>query len=121
MKKGTVSAEIAGSTAYVDALQGNEIAEKSHISAIKFELLFEFESKEDYNKNAITLFAPYRGEILKILCLDKQGLCLTKGEDLSNAEALGYFPIRVYRLQRVSEVFESLEQDIFGEKSLQKS
>jgi hypothetical protein len=85
----------------------------SHIQQIRAEFLFEFTSKQDWINRAQELFAPCPSDIQETICLDTGGNVLTTGKDFSDAEVLGTYPVKVYRLVRVSEVYASLESSVF--------
>jgi hypothetical protein len=85
----------------------------SHIQLIKTEYLFEFTSKEQWINKAQDWFAPYRSLADKTICLDTRGYVLTTGKDFADAEITQSYPVKVYRLVRVSEVVQKLVDDIF--------
>lgn len=85
----------------------------SHINEIRAEYLFEFTSKQQWINKAQSWFAPYMSKSEKTICLDRMGNCLTSGKDFADAEIIGTYPIKVYRLVRVSEIVDTLVKDIF--------
>lgn len=86
----------------------------THIDLIRAEFLFEFANKQQWINKAQSWFAPYRSLSEKVICLDTGGNVLTSGKDFAGAEVMKTYPVKVYRLVRVSEVFASLEQSVFG-------
>ena len=85
----------------------------SHIQSIRAEYLFEFKSKQECINKAQIWFAPYSSKAEKIICLDKGGNVLTTGKDFADAEIIQTYPVKVYRLVRVSEVVQNLVDDVF--------
>ena len=85
----------------------------SHIQSIRAEYLFEFASKQQWINKAQSWFAPYLSKAEKTICLDKAGNVLTTGKDFADAEIIQTYPVKVYRLVRVSEVFQNLVDDVF--------
>jgi hypothetical protein len=86
----------------------------SHIQSIRAEFIFEFTSKQQWINKAPQWFEPYSSKAEKTICLDSGGNVLTTGKDFADAEVLKTYPVKVYRLVRVSEVYESLAQSVFG-------
>jgi hypothetical protein len=76
--------------------------------------LFEFSTKQQWVNKAQSWFAPYLSKAEKTICLDTGGNVLTTGKDFADAEVLKTYPVKVYRLVRVSEVYASLEESVFG-------
>jgi len=89
----------------------------SHIDKIKAEFIFEFTSKEQWINKAQSWFEPYRSLSEKTICLDKNGLVLTCGKDFADAEIIQSYPVKVYRLIRVSNVVNYMVDDVFGDES----
>ena len=87
----------------------------SHIDVIRTEFLFEFSSMQEWINKASIFFEPYSSETVKTVCLDKGGNVLTSGKDFADAQTLGTYPIKVYRLIRVSEVADALIADVFNQ------
>jgi len=92
----------------------HKIAHMSHINSIRAEYLFEFENIQQWINKAQSWFSPYLSKAEKTVCLDKVGNVLTTGKDFADAEILQTYPVKVYRLIRVSEAYESLEKDVSG-------
>ena len=86
----------------------------SHIQSIRAEFLFEFANKQEWINKAQSWFLPYLSKAEKTICLDTGGNVLTTGKDFADAEVLKTYPVKVYRLVRVSEVYANLEHSIFG-------
>lgn len=86
----------------------------SHIQSIGAEFLFEFANKQQWIDKAQSWFSPYLSLAEKTICLDTGGDVLTTGKDFADAEVLQTYPVKVYRLVRVSEVYASLENFVFG-------
>ncbi len=85
----------------------------SHIQSIRAEFLFEFSTKQEWINKAQSWFAPYLSKAEKTICLDTGGNVLTTGKDFADADVLKTYPVKVYRLVRVSEVYASLEKSIY--------
>lgn len=85
----------------------------SHIQSIKAEYLFEFQSKQHWINKARDWFAPYASKAEKTICLDKNGHVLTTGQDFADAEIIQSYPVKVYRLVRVSELVQNIVDDVF--------
>lgn len=85
----------------------------SHIQSIRAEYLFEFSNKHQWINKAQSWFAPYLDKQEKTICLDAGGNVLTTGKDFADAEVLKTYPVKVYRLIRVSEVYANLERIVF--------
>lgn len=83
------------------------------IPEIKAEFLFEFKNKQEWINEAQSRFDPYRSKAIKTICLDKYGYCLTTGKDFADAEIIGTYPVKVYKLQNVSDLVTKLVNDIF--------
>jgi hypothetical protein len=86
----------------------------SHIQSIRAEFLFEFANKQEWINKAQSWFSPYLSKAEKTICLDTGGNVLTTGKDFADAEVLETYPVKVYRLVRVSEVYANLEHSVFG-------
>lgn len=84
-----------------------------HITEIRAEFLFEFKSKQEWINNAQDWFEPYKSNAQKTICLDTGGNVLTTGKDFADAEIIKTYPVKVYRLIRVSEFVQSLVDDVF--------
>lgn len=68
---------------------------------VKGEFLFEIDSKQGWNKViAEGIHCKKRGD--KLLWVDKNGNCATLGQDFMAAKRKETYPIRVYRLQRIT-------------------
>lgn len=70
----------------------------------KAEFLFEFGTLEHWVFNAQSWFSPYRRNDIKTVCLDANGNVLTTGKDFQIAKERGTYPVKAYKLVRVSEV-----------------
>jgi hypothetical protein len=70
---------------------------------VRGELITVLKSKQDWI-NRIPDVLPEKRKAEQRLFTDKNGNCLTIGEDFSSAERIGSYPVFVYSLQRVSEV-----------------
>jgi hypothetical protein len=66
------------------------------------ELILTLESKQEW-VNKIPNHLPEKRYAEQRLWLDKNGNCLTIGEDFAAAEKAESYPVRVYSLQRVAE------------------
>mgnify|MGYP001810083329 CR=1 FL=1 len=84
----------------------------SHIQSIRATYLFEFTSKQQWINKAQSWFEPYTSLAEKTICLDKNGNVLTTGKDFSDAEIVNSYPVKVYRLVRVSEVVKPMIDDV---------
>jgi hypothetical protein len=85
----------------------------SHIQSIRAEFLFEFSNKQQWINKGKSWFSPYLSKAEKTICLDTGGNVLTTGKDFADAEVLKTYPVKVYRLVRVSEVYTNLERSVF--------
>lgn len=88
-------------------------ANLAHIQSIRAEYLFEFTSKQQWINKAQSWFEPYLSKAEKTVCLDTGGNVLTTGKDFADAEIIKTYPVKVYRLVRVSEVVQNLVDDVF--------
>ena len=62
-----------------------------------------FDTHQRWVNKASSQIGGYRSD-QKIICLDKNGNCLTIGTDFRIADEKGLFPVKAYRLVRTSEV-----------------
>lgn len=68
------------------------------------ELIIEFANKQEWI-NKCPHWLPKKQSAAEIwLWIDKMGNVLTVGEDFESAVKFGTYPVKVYRLQRVSKV-----------------
>lgn len=66
------------------------------------ELILTLTSKQDWI-NRVPKFLPPKSAAERLVWLDANGNCASIGEDFSAAEQKQSYPIKVYRLLRISE------------------
>lgn len=74
---------------------------------LQAEFLFEFRNKTEWITRAKDQFKAHRNQkntAEKLVCMTKDGFVLTIGADFEAAKILDVYPVRVYRLIRVSEI-----------------
>lgn len=73
------------------------------------EFLFEFRNKTEWINRAKDQFRAHGNQANmaeKLVCVTKDGFVLTIGKDFEAARQLDAYPVRVYRLVRVSEILK---------------
>lgn len=86
----------------------------AHLQSIQAEYLFEFTSRQHWINKGQSWFAPYVSKKERTICLDSRGNCLTTGEDFKDAETINTYPVKVYRLVRVSENLQNIVDELFS-------
>lgn len=78
---------------------------------VQKEFLFLFNNYQEWVDKAQQFFEPYQNPETKtitadtrIICLDMNGNCLTTGKDFRIADERGNYPVKAYRLIRVSDI-----------------
>ena len=76
------------------------------------EYLFEFRNKTEWINRAKDEFRAHKNQANmaeKLVCITNDGFVLTIGADFEWAKQLDAYPVKVYRLVRVSEIEKPLE------------
>ena len=95
----------SGEFAIVPRVEYDTLIEKPSFNG---ELVLTLESKRDWVRK-VPNHLPEKTRAQQLIWLDANNNCLTIGEDFSSAEKMESYPVRVYRVIRVTEAAEKVK------------